>query len=109
MKSGSQYALVLVTTPDVKIARLLSRAALEKRLVACANIIPKIESHYWWQDKIDSSSEVLVILKTTRARLAALEKLVLDKHPYETPEVVALQLTKGNRRYLDWLRDSIQA
>ena len=68
------FALVLVTAPDMKTARRLARAALDARLVACANLLPKIESHYWWQEKIDSSAEVLVIFKTSKTKLDALEK-----------------------------------
>jgi periplasmic divalent cation tolerance protein len=94
----------LVTAPNLATARRLARAALEARLVACANLVPRLESHYWWQGKIQKSSEILVLFKTTGARLAALERLILDKHPYETPEFVVLPITHGNKRYLDWLR-----
>ena len=108
MKSAVRRAVVLVTAPDLKTARTLSKAALEARLVACANLIPKIESHYWWQGKIESSAEVLIIFKTTRAKLKALEKLVIGKHPYDTPEFIVLPITSGNRRYLDWLSASVK-
>ncbi len=59
MKTKDKFAVVLVTAPDVKTARKLARAALAARLVACANLIPKIESHYWWQGKIERGTEVL--------------------------------------------------
>jgi len=107
MKSSSKFQLVLVTAPDVKTARALARAALKARLVACTNLIPKIESHYWWQGKIESSPEVLILFKTTRAKLSALEKLILAKHPYDTPEFIALPLSAGNRRYLAWIGASV--
>ena len=100
--------MVLVTSPDVRTARKLARAALEARLVACANLIPKIESHYWWQGKIDSGTEVLLVLKTTTARLAALEKLVIARHPYDTPEFLVLPVSRGNKRYLDWVGQSVE-
>jgi periplasmic divalent cation tolerance protein len=103
MKSATKFAVVLVTAPDLKTARALAKAALSARLVACANLIPKIESHYWWQGKIESGKEVLLMLKTTKAKLAALEELVLAKHPYDTPEFLVLPLSAGNRRYLNWL------
>lgn len=93
----------MVTVPDMKTARALAKAALGARLIACANLIPKIESHYWWQGKIESSTEVLLILKTRKSRLAALENLILAKHPYDTPEFLVLPLSAGNRKYLDWL------
>ena len=106
MKSAAKYFIVLVTAPDTKTARRLARSALKARLVACANLVPKIESHYWWQGKIDSGTEVLMVMKTTKPRLAALENLILTQHPYDTPEFVALRLAGGTKRYLDWLAAS---
>jgi periplasmic divalent cation tolerance protein len=103
MKSATKFAVVLVTAPDLKMARALARAALSARLIACANLVPKIESHYWWRGKIESGAEVLLVLKTTKSRLAALEKLVLAKHPYDMPEFLVLPLSAGNQRYLNWL------
>ena len=106
MKSAAKFSLVLVTAPDLKAARALAKAALKAKLVACANLIPKVESHYWWQGSLESSVEVLMVLKTPRIRLAALEKLLLSKHPYDTPEFLALPLNAGNGKYLDWLAAS---
>jgi periplasmic divalent cation tolerance protein len=103
MKSAAKFAIVLVTAPDLKIARALAKAALQARLIACANLVPKIESHYWWQGKIESGAEVLMIFKTQKSRLAALEKLVLAQHPYDTPEFLVLSLVAGSKKYLDWL------
>jgi len=98
---------VLVTAPDLKTARALAKAALTARLVACANLVPKVESHYWWQGKLEASAEVLIVFKTTRARLAALEQLVVAQHPYDTPEFIALPLAEGNAKYLAWLAGSV--
>lgn len=103
MKSASKFAVVLVTAPDLKTARTLARAALQARLIACANLVPRIESHYWWQKKIESGVEILLILKTQKSRLRALEKLVLTHHPYDTPEFLVLPVSAGTNRYLDWL------
>jgi periplasmic divalent cation tolerance protein len=103
MKSATQFALVLVTAPDLKTARALAKAALKAKLIACANLVPKIESHYWWQGKIESGAEILLILKTQKSKLAALEKLILAEHPYDTPEFLVLPLVAGSKKYLDWL------
>ena len=100
--------MVLVTAPDLKTARKLARAALEARLIACANLIPKIESHYWWQGKIESGAEVLMVLKTSTTRLPALEKLIVTQHPYDTPEFLVLPISRGNKRYLDWVAESVK-
>ena len=108
MMNSSDFRLALVTTPDFKTARRLARAALEAHLIACANLIPKVESHYWWQGKIERGSEVLLILKTTKANLGKLEKVILSVHPYDTPEFLVLNLQGGNRQYLNWLRASTQ-
>jgi periplasmic divalent cation tolerance protein len=106
MKPARDCFVVLVTAPDLKTARRLARAALQARLIACANLVPRLESHYWWQGKIESGHEVLMILKTTRTRLPALEELVLARHPYDTAEFLVLPLKSGANRYLDWLAGS---
>jgi len=103
MKPATKFAIVLVTAPDLKTARALAKTILSARLIACANLVPKIELHYWWRGKIESGTEVLLVLKTQKSKLAALEKLVLAKHPYDTPEFLVLPLSAGNQRYLDWL------
>jgi periplasmic divalent cation tolerance protein len=107
MKAKRQFAIALVTTPDLKTARKLARAALEARLAACVNVIPKIESHYWWDGKIQSEAERLLVFKTSTKQIGALEKCVLSLHPYDTPEFVVLRIGHGNRRYLDWLAGSL--
>jgi periplasmic divalent cation tolerance protein len=106
VKSASKFNIVLVTAPDLKIARLLARTALQAKLIACANLVPRVESHYWWRGKLESGTEVLLVLKTQRTKLAALEKCVLALHPYDTPEFLVLPLRAGNRRYLDWLNQA---
>ena len=106
MKPTTQFALVLVTAPDLKTARRLAKAALQAKLIACANLVPKIESHYWWHGKIESGAEVLLVLKTPKSKLAALEKLILAQHPYATPEALVLPVSTGNKKYLAWLAAS---
>ena len=106
MKHATQFKLILVTTPDLKTARRLVRAALAGRLIACANLLPKVESHYRWRGKLEKSGEVLMLMKTTQARVVALEKLIVAEHPYDTPEFVVLNLAGGAKKYLAWLKDS---
>jgi periplasmic divalent cation tolerance protein len=101
------FRIILVTTPDLKTARRLARAALAARLIACANLVPKLESHYRWQGKLERSAEVLMVMKTTAPRVAALEKLIVAKHPYNTPEFVVLDLAGGSKKYLAWLAESV--
>ena len=106
VKVTRKHALVLVTTPDIKTARALAQAALEERLIACANLVPRVESHYRWQGKLERSAEVLMLMKTPAARLAALERFVLARHPYDTPEFIVLPITRGSRGYLEWLEQA---
>jgi periplasmic divalent cation tolerance protein len=103
MKPATQFAVVLVTAPDLKTGRTLAKAALQAHLIACANLVPKVESHYWWRGKIKCDAEVLLVFKTRKAKLAALEQLILARHPYDTPEFLVFPLSAGNQRYLNWL------
>ncbi len=102
--SPAHFRITFVTAPDLKTARRLARTALDARLIACANLLPRVESHYRWQGKIERASEVLMILKTTAKCLGRLEKLIVAEHPYDTPEFVVLDLRGGNQRYLEWLK-----
>jgi periplasmic divalent cation tolerance protein len=107
MKSTAKQIVVLVTAPDLKTARKLAKAALQARLAACANLVPRIESHYWWQGRLESSAEVLILFKTIASQAASLERLILANHPYDTPEFIVLQIAGGNRRYLAWISENV--
>lgn len=109
MPRASQCLVVLVTVPDRKTARLLSKAILTARLAACVNLVPQLESHYWWQGKLHQDREVLLVIKTTPALVAQLQKRVLELHPYDTPEFLVLPVKAGSRRYLDWVVASTRA
>ncbi len=108
MNKREMCALAMVTAPNLKTARKLAKSALTAKLVACANLVSKIESHYWWNGAIEHGPEVLVLLKTRRSKLSALEKLIIEEHPYDTPEFVIIPITRGNKRYLDWISRSVQ-
>jgi periplasmic divalent cation tolerance protein len=108
MKTSPQFRVVLVTAPNIKVARQLAKITLTNRAAACANLIPKIESHYWWKNKLEKTAEVLIIFKTRATKLEALEKLILENHPYDTPEVISLNIPAGNNRYLNWLISETQ-
>jgi len=99
--------IILVTAPNLRVARRLARGAVEAQLAACVNVLPKLESHYRWLGKIESAAEILLIFKSVRRRIAALEKFVLANHPYKTPEFLVLPVAAGNARYLAWMCDSL--
>ena len=107
MKSTTAFAIALVTAPSPKVARNLASGALKAKLIACANLIRGIESHYWWQGRIETGREVLIVFKTRKAALPALEEFVIANHPYDTPEFVVLPIVAGNQKYLDWIGASL--
>lgn len=100
--------IVFVTCSSVGEARKLARALVEARLAACANIVPRVHSIYRWKGKVESAGETLMILKTSRRRFAALRREVERLHSYDTPEVIAVPVTAGARKYLSWLDDSLR-
>jgi periplasmic divalent cation tolerance protein len=103
ISSNGRYRIVLVTCASLREARRIGREVVEKRLAACANIVPGIESIYWWKEKVERAREVLVVMKTTAARMAALEEEVKRMHSYEVPEFIVLPIVAGSREYLRWI------
>ena len=95
-----------MTAPKITVARKLAKLVLEERLAACVNIVRDVESHYWWEGEVCRDAEVLLVMKTAKARLKALEEQVLAAHPYDTPEFVVLPIESGSKRYLDWISSS---
>ena len=85
MSIPDDFAVVMVTAPDMALARRLAKAGLEAKLAACANIVPAVESHYWWEGKLESSDEVLVIFKTRQALLPKLERAIREIHARSWP------------------------
>lgn len=107
MHNSAEFVVAMVTAPDLTTARMLAKKALEPRAAACANILPAIESHYWWHGRIDQSAEILIIFKTTASQIGALRDIILANHPYETPEFIALPIACGSPAYLDWIAESV--
>ncbi|WP_337926341.1 divalent-cation tolerance protein CutA [Luteimonas saliphila] len=91
------------TCPDTGTAGRIADALVAERLAACVNILPGITSVYRWQDAVERADEVLLVAKTMRARLEALTACVVALHPYELPEVIAVDIAGGLPGYLDWL------
>jgi len=95
--------IVFITVDSQETAQKIANKLLTERKVACANILPKVESHYWWQGKIESANELLLIVKTRAALLDELIALVKQIHPYTVPEIIALPIIGGNEDYLKWI------
>jgi len=105
--AAKEAIVVLVTAGDGEEAGRLAEMLVEKRLAACVQILPEIESVFRWQGKIERQREVLLIAKTARSKFEEFEKEVRARHSYETPEIVALALDAGSSPYLEWLAASV--
>lgn len=103
---GPQAAVarvVLMTAPDLEIARRLARELVGARLAACANLVPGLTSVYRWEGAVQEDAEVLLVVKTTVERLPAVAELVARLHPYEVPELIALEPSAVADSYLHWM------
>ena len=95
--------LVFCTVPDTETAQRLARTLVEERLAACVNILPGVVSVYRWQGALQQEGELLLICKTTAATYAALEARLRELHPYELPEILALEPAHALAAYADWV------
>ncbi|CAG0946338.1 MAG: Divalent-cation tolerance protein CutA [Rhodocyclaceae bacterium] len=101
--------LVITTLPDAETARALAGRLVERRLVACANILAPCQSLYHWKGRLEEAEEVPLLMKTSAARYPALEEAIRDYHPYELPEIVAVRIDKGLPAYLAWVAEETAA
>ncbi|MCB9756802.1 MAG: divalent-cation tolerance protein CutA [Candidatus Omnitrophica bacterium] len=98
-----KFIVVYVTAKDLSEGRKIAQHLLARNLAACVNIIPNIESHYRWQGKVECSSEVLLVIKTRQSFFSKLAKAVKEVHGYDVPEIIALPIIAGEKKYLAWL------
>jgi periplasmic divalent cation tolerance protein len=97
------------TCPDLATAERLAEALVGERLAACVNVLPGLRSVYRWQGTVERADEVLLLIKTTRGRLDALVARVQALHPYELPELLAVEVAGGLPAYLDWVATETRA
>jgi periplasmic divalent cation tolerance protein len=102
-----QAIVVFITASGREEAGQLADMLVSKQLAACVQIMPEMESVYRWQGKVERQREILLIAKTVSSKFAELESEVIKLHSYETPEIVAIPLIAGSRRYLEWLNASV--
>ena len=95
--------LVFTTLPTADKAAEIAKLLVDEKLVACANLLPAVRSIYRWQGKMHDENEVLVLLKTRAEQLERLKLRLLEVHPYEVPEVLAVPVESGYQPYLEWL------
>ncbi len=103
-----QHVVVFITVGTKKEAKKIANALLSEKKAACVSILPRLDSLFWWQGKIDSASEVLLIVKTESRLLETIAKLVKKLHSYDVPEIIALPIIGGNREYLKWISESLK-
>lgn len=99
---------VTTTTAERKDADALARAVLDQRLGACVQISGPIDSSYWWNDRLETAREWIVTIKTRKDLYKPLEKLLLEQHPYDQPEIIATAVTHVSAGYLKWLNEQVR-
>ena len=95
--------LVITSCPDEESANAVALAVIKARLAACVNILPRVQSVYRWQGKVESTSEIPLFFKSSAASYPALETKIQELHPYDLPEIIALPLSHGLPTYLNWV------
>lgn len=104
----TNHVVVFVTAKDISEARKIASGLLEAKLIACANLVPQVQSLFWWQGKIDEANEVLLVLKTQSAKVEEIIQKVKLLHSYDVPEIIALPIDAGNGDYLKWVDESVK-
>jgi len=107
MKESSGI-VVFVTTSTNEEADKIANALLTEKKAACVNIISGVSSFFWWEGKIDSASEALLVIKTEEQLLDDVVKVVKRLHSYSLPEIIALPIVGGNEDYLKWVSESVK-
>mmetsp|Transcript_34117 Transcript_34117/g.65173 ORF Transcript_34117/g.65173 Transcript_34117/m.65173 type:complete len:169 (-) Transcript_34117:101-607(-) len=97
---------VYVTVPDKDTGKKVATALIESKLAACVNMIPGVESMYWWQGKVETDQELLLMIKSRASLVDQISAKVQAVHPYDTPEVIAVPITEGSAPYMKWLIES---
>jgi periplasmic divalent cation tolerance protein len=97
------YIVIFITTRDAEEAEKISKALVKRRLAACVNIVPEVSSHFWWKDKLETSKECLLTVKTRDSLLPDIIKAVKKLHSYSIPEIIALPIAGGDQDYFDWI------
>jgi len=99
------YQVIISTCPDIATAEQLAKRLVDTQLAACVNIIPGIRSIYVWKGERQCDNEVILLIKAPGSAYPAIEQLIRDHHPYELPEIIAVDINGGLPEYLSWIRD----
>lgn len=104
---GGGWVLAITTAPTPESAEKLARALVEKKLVACASVVPGAKSVYWWKGRVEEAGEAVVLMKTRVELLSELERELKSIHPYEVPELIAVPIVWGSSQYLAWVDETL--
>ena len=102
------YIVLLITASNIEEANKIAEVLLNQRKAACLNIVPGVSSLFWWQGKVDSAQESLLIVKTKASLLPEVISLVKGVHSYDVPEIIALPIVGGNQDYLEWIDKEVK-
>ena len=102
-----EYTLIMVTASSREEAEKIATTLLERKLIACANILGPVSSRFWWQGKIDSAEEYMIFMKTKQELFDQIVDNVKQLHSYEVPEIIALPIVEGAKPYLEWINSSL--
>jgi periplasmic divalent cation tolerance protein len=102
------YVVAFITANDCEEAEKIAMLLLKRRQAACVNVISEVNSRFWWQDKIESAGENLLVVKTKAALLPDIIKTVKKNHSNEVPEIIAMPIIGGNQEYLDWIDSEVK-
>lgn len=100
---SQEYYVILNTCPDLETAEAIANTLVDEELAACVNIIPGVRSVYIWEGQRTTSQEHLLLIKAMASDYEAIEETILELHPYELPEIIAVSISAGLPEYLDWL------
>ena len=104
----SNFIIIYVTAKDSKQAKNIAQKIIQEKRAACVNIVPNVQSVYRWNGKVETSKEVLMIIKSQKSNFSKIADLVTQNHSYELPEIIAVPIVDGSKKYLKWIKESLE-
>ena len=107
LRTASDEVVIFVTVPNEAEGASIARAIISEKLAACVNMVPAVRSFYWWENQVQDDAELLLIIKSRRVALNALNTKIQELHSYDLPEFITVPIEEGSKDYLNWLQDSV--
>lgn len=105
MSAKKEYIIILVAASKIEEGKKIATALLKVKLAACINLLNHVQSMYWWKNKIETSKEVLMIIKAEKSKFKLIMKKIKESHSYSVPEIISLPIVQGNKEYLKWISE----